>query len=68
MCNKNGMPAIHELLAEATACHQAGQLPTLEAGNVFANGVDLVNAGTACQAQAGDPLLFLQGDTRTRGG
>ena len=44
---------------------QPRQLPSLDAGNVLADGVDLVDVGAACQQQAGDGLLLFERDARS---
>src|ERR1035437_3034005 len=41
---------------------QAGQLPALDARDVLADGVDLVDGGARGQEEAGGGLLFLKGD------
>src|ERR1035437_9405692 len=43
---------------------QARQLSALDARDVLADGIDLVDGGARGQEQAGGGLLFLEGDAR----
>ena len=43
---------------------EPGQLPALDAGDVLADGVDLVDGRAAGEQQPGGFLLFREGDVR----